>query len=274
MIGEKKSRRCSSVENLDAGRSVLTVRTLVGGGWATNASAAKEGPSDSRESRSRHTIPGKSLQLVLPIAWKNRTCKKEGKPLPLCRQSSCRQDAMGKSASYRRHPWLHLATSLSSRQHLSASELVKGASPRSDAIAKAALGLTTFQRMLESLLLKWTYDATVVADGIEAFRPRQRGCSASGHFGLDDAGNRRCPDLSTTSRTQGPPYIYVLLLTARSQKQDLLYCLELGTDDHLTNLSTPRNFERVFVQATGSSSCKTICLPHRLDCISGRPMTP
>jgi DNA-binding response OmpR family regulator len=65
------------------------------------------------------------------------------------------------------------------------------------------------------------------------------------------------------------PYIYVLLLTARSQKQDLLYCLELGTDDHLTNLSTPRNFERVFVQATGSSSCKTICLPHRRDCISG-----
>jgi two-component system cell cycle response regulator len=91
------------------------------------------------------------------------------------------------------------------------------------------------RRMLESLLLKWAYDVTVVANGIEAFRL------------LDTADAPRLAILDwmmpgmegveicrRIRERKNRPYIYVLLLTARSQRQDLLQGLDLGADDYLT----------------------------------------
>ena len=91
------------------------------------------------------------------------------------------------------------------------------------------------RRMLESLLLKWAYDVTVVANGIEAFRlldtadaPRLAVLDwmMPGMEGIEICRRIR--------ERKNRPYIYVLLLTARSQKQDLLQGLELGADDYLT----------------------------------------
>ena len=91
------------------------------------------------------------------------------------------------------------------------------------------------RRMLESFLLKWAYDVTVVTDGMEAFRL------------LDSADAPRLAVLDwmmpgmegveicrRIRERKDRPYTYVLLLTARSQKQDLLQALELGADDYLT----------------------------------------
>jgi two-component system cell cycle response regulator len=91
------------------------------------------------------------------------------------------------------------------------------------------------RRMLESLLLKWAYDVTVVANGIEAFRlldtadaPRLAVLDwmMPGMEGIEICRRIR--------ERKNRPYTYVLLLTARSQKQDLLRGLELGADDYLT----------------------------------------
>jgi len=91
------------------------------------------------------------------------------------------------------------------------------------------------RRMLESLLLKWAYDVTVVTDGMEAFRlldstdaPRLAVLDwmMPGMEGVEICRRIR--------ERKDRPYIYVILLTARSQKQDLLDGLELGADDYLT----------------------------------------
>jgi two-component system cell cycle response regulator len=51
---------------------------------------------------------------------------------------------------------------------------------------------------------------------------------------LDDAGHGRHPVRQKLSESKERPYVYVLLLTGRSQKEDLLAGLESGADDYLT----------------------------------------
>src|SRR5580658_2350652 len=91
------------------------------------------------------------------------------------------------------------------------------------------------RRLLESILVKWGYDVTVVADGLEALRLLD-GADAPRLAVLDwmmpgMEGVQCCQRLR---ERKGRPYVYVLLLTARTQKQDLLRGLELGADDYLT----------------------------------------
>jgi two-component system cell cycle response regulator len=91
------------------------------------------------------------------------------------------------------------------------------------------------RRLLESILVKWGYDVTVVADGLEALRLLD-GADAPRLAVLDwmmpgMEGVQICQRLR---ERKGRPYVYVLLLTARTQKQDLLRGLELGADDYLT----------------------------------------
>jgi DNA-binding response OmpR family regulator len=91
------------------------------------------------------------------------------------------------------------------------------------------------RRLLESILVKWGYDVTVVADGLEPLRLLDS--TDAPRLAVLDwmmpgmEGVQICQRLRERN---GRPYVYVLLLTARSQKQDLLRALELGADDYLT----------------------------------------
>jgi diguanylate cyclase (GGDEF)-like protein len=91
------------------------------------------------------------------------------------------------------------------------------------------------RRLLEAILVKWGYDVTVVADGSEALRLLDS--ADAPRLAILDwmmpgmEGVQICQRLR---ERKGRPYVYVLLLTARSLKQDLLQGLELGADDYLT----------------------------------------
>ncbi|HYW42334.1 MAG TPA: diguanylate cyclase [Bryobacteraceae bacterium] len=92
-----------------------------------------------------------------------------------------------------------------------------------------------FQSMLRSMLTKWGYDAIIARDGAEAWQILQ----------ADDAprlaildwmmpemdGVEVCRRVRAANRE---PYIYILLLTARTDAQDLVDGMEAGADDYLT----------------------------------------
>jgi two-component system cell cycle response regulator len=91
------------------------------------------------------------------------------------------------------------------------------------------------RRVLETLLKKWGYDVVVATDGLEALRllesreaPRLAVLDwmMPGMEGIEIC--RRVREDSTR------PYMYLLLLSARSQRDDLLRGLESGADDYLT----------------------------------------
>lgn len=91
------------------------------------------------------------------------------------------------------------------------------------------------RRMLQSFLVKWGYDVLAVSNGSDAL----------GILDQPDAPTLAVLDWMMPG-TEGPgicreirknpdrPYTYVLLLTARTQKEDLLKGLEAGADDYLT----------------------------------------
>jgi two-component system NtrC family sensor kinase len=90
------------------------------------------------------------------------------------------------------------------------------------------------RRLLESQLHKWGYAVTCVPDGLEAWRLFE-----AGDFrlvltdwmmpGLDGL------ELVRRIRAAGRPgYVYVILLTARAQKQDMVEGMEAGADEFLT----------------------------------------
>ncbi|MGH9700358.1 MAG: GGDEF domain-containing response regulator [Candidatus Acidiferrales bacterium] len=92
------------------------------------------------------------------------------------------------------------------------------------------------RRVLEAFLLKWGYQVTTACNGEEALR-----CLES-----EDAprlavldwmmpgmeGVQVCAKIRSTPSSR--PYVYILLLTARTQKEDLLAGMEAGIDDYLT----------------------------------------
>ena len=91
------------------------------------------------------------------------------------------------------------------------------------------------RRMLEAFLRKSGYEVEVATDGIEALRALEKMYAPPLAIldwmmpGLE--GTQICQRIREhTDR----PYTYVLLLTARSQKDDLLKGLESGADDYLT----------------------------------------
>ena len=89
------------------------------------------------------------------------------------------------------------------------------------------------RRMLQSFLVKWGYEVLAVSNGSDAL----------GILDQPDAPTLAVLDWMMPG-TEGPgicreirknpdrPYTYVLLLTARTQKEDLLKGLEAGADDY------------------------------------------
>jgi two-component system, cell cycle response regulator len=91
------------------------------------------------------------------------------------------------------------------------------------------------RHLLKSFLVKWDYDVSVETDGLGALRVLD-GDDAPRLAVLDWMmpgleGVQICQRLRERANR---PYVYVLLLTARSEKRDLLRGLELGADDYLT----------------------------------------
>ena len=91
------------------------------------------------------------------------------------------------------------------------------------------------QSMLRSMLTKWGYDALTARDGDEAWRLLQAEDAPRMAIldwmmpGMD--GVEVCRRVRSAGRE---PYQYILLLTARTESQDLVDGMEAGADDYLT----------------------------------------
>jgi diguanylate cyclase (GGDEF)-like protein len=92
-----------------------------------------------------------------------------------------------------------------------------------------------FRRILESWFKKWDYNVTAVENGLAAWEVLQREDAPRMAIldwmmpGID--GIELCRRIR--NRGQGA-YLYVLLLTAKDDKQDMIAGLDAGADDYLT----------------------------------------
>ena len=91
------------------------------------------------------------------------------------------------------------------------------------------------RRALEAFLRRWGYEVTIAKNGLEAWKALQEESAPKLAVldwmmpGMD--GVQVCREV----RGRGPePYIYILLLTAKDRKQDVVEGIEAGADDYLT----------------------------------------
>ena len=91
------------------------------------------------------------------------------------------------------------------------------------------------RRMLQLFLEKWGYEVISAADGIDALRILE-GDDAPTLAILDwmMPGKDGLQVCASVRALAARPYVYVLLLTGRSEQDDLLRGLESGADDYLT----------------------------------------
>jgi two-component system cell cycle response regulator len=91
------------------------------------------------------------------------------------------------------------------------------------------------RRMLQSFLVKWDYEVIAASNGTEALRilntPDAPPLALLDWMMPGMEGPEICREIR---RDPERPYTYLLLLTGRSQKEDLLKGLEAGADDYLT----------------------------------------
>lgn len=89
--------------------------------------------------------------------------------------------------------------------------------------------------MLEAMLMKWEYEVTVARDGDEAWQALQLAGAPQLAIidwmmpGLD--GIEICRKLKETSGKERQ--VYVLMLTARAEKEDIVRGLEAGANDYI-----------------------------------------
>lgn len=91
------------------------------------------------------------------------------------------------------------------------------------------------RRLLEASLSKWGYEVVTASDGVETWRALQE--DNAPRLAILDWMMPGGDGIETCQRLRkrtAEPYVYVLLLTAKGQKQDLLEGLEAGADDYLT----------------------------------------
>jgi diguanylate cyclase (GGDEF)-like protein len=89
--------------------------------------------------------------------------------------------------------------------------------------------------LLKSFLVNWDYDVAVVTDGMAALKILE--ADDTPRLAVLDwmmPGMEGVQICQRIRERKNRPYVYVLLLTARSEKRDLLRGLELGADDYLT----------------------------------------
>ena len=91
------------------------------------------------------------------------------------------------------------------------------------------------RRMLEATLVKWGYDVVVVSDGDEAWQVLQQ--EDAPKFALLDwmMPGMDGPEVCRKVRERATgPYVYIILLTAKTQKDELIQGMEAGADDYVT----------------------------------------
>jgi two-component system cell cycle response regulator len=91
------------------------------------------------------------------------------------------------------------------------------------------------RRVLEAFLVKWGFQVVIAMDGLDALRILES--AAAPPLAILDwmmpglEGPQVCQRVRAHPER---PYVYILLLSARSQRDDLLHGLESGADDYLT----------------------------------------
>jgi len=91
------------------------------------------------------------------------------------------------------------------------------------------------RRLLEVFLVKWGFEVVLATTGLEALQILER--MDAPRLALLDWMMPGMEGIQVCQKLRGfkdRPYVYVLLLTARTQKEDLLMGLESGADDYLT----------------------------------------
>jgi two-component system cell cycle response regulator len=92
-----------------------------------------------------------------------------------------------------------------------------------------------FQSMLKMMLTKWGYQAVIARNGTEAWHVLESESAPRLAVldwmmpGMD--GVEICRRIRSANRE---PYLYILLLTARTESQDLIEGMDAGADDYLT----------------------------------------
>ena len=96
------------------------------------------------------------------------------------------------------------------------------------------------RRILEAFLVKWGYEVMVATEGEEAWGILQ-GNDAPRLAVLDwmMPGRDGIDICRSVRQRKGRPYIYILLLTARGEKEDIVEGLEAGADDYVTKPFDP-----------------------------------
>jgi signal transduction histidine kinase len=115
------------------------------------------------------------------------------------------------------------------------------------------------RRLLQNFLQKWGYEVTAAGDGAEAWRLFQAG---SFPMVITDWMMPELDGSGLIRRIRGsqrPGYVYAMLLTAKSQKEDLVEGMEAGADDFLT-----KPFDRDELRVRLRAGERIIRLEHHL----------
>src|SRR5262245_12642058 len=115
------------------------------------------------------------------------------------------------------------------------------------------------RRLLQNYLQKWGYEVTATQDGAEAWRLFEAGLFPMVITDwmmpeLDGPGLLR-----RIRASRRPGYVYAILLTAKSQKEDLVEGMEAGADDFLT-----KPFDRDELRVRLRAGERIIRLEHHL----------
>jgi diguanylate cyclase (GGDEF)-like protein len=99
----------------------------------------------------------------------------------------------------------------------------------------------TFRHMLNTFLTRWGYQVVIVSNGLDAWKVLQG--QDRPRLALLDwmMPNMDGVEICRAVRERKPdPYIYLLLLTSRDQKQDVVEGIEAGADDYLIKPFDPQ----------------------------------
>src|ERR1051326_2832588 len=91
------------------------------------------------------------------------------------------------------------------------------------------------RRLLESSLYRWEFEPIIAADGLEALEilraPDSPKLAILDWLMPGKSGLEVCREVR---QTKPEPYTYMLLLTAKTSKTDIIHGLDAGADDYVT----------------------------------------
>ena len=117
-----------------------------------------------------------------------------------------------------------------------------------------------FQNVLESMLTSWGYDVIVAGNGDEAWLQLQ--AEESPRLAILDwmmpgmDGIEVCRRVRSENR---PGYVYILILTAKTQSEDLIMAMDAGSDDFVS-----KPFKSQELRARLRAACRILDLEQQL----------